>query len=387
MLSGANHFEINDLCQAMADTWAGFAAWADKVLPGEFDPVRRPGRHYSRFTHGFHSTFVTGKLNPFYPRCLAPGEFVMAETARTVADFYAAGESRNSPECLASLQGGFGEKLGHLLWETAILAALNRKARRRVRRDRSYGYRRRGQLKLNCQKLYKQRPYIDAGIRRILSRTLRTNLRTRKRPRLVSLRWVRWYLRRPPQHEKAFWTQLRARLKPEVRVLASVSRSLEENRPLTMTQQLMLKQCLSRGVVVPLVRGDRSRGMSVDSVMWPNYRLAVDAIDNCRLSLLVPIAYHLAQKWIGSQQWPRFVVVCRSPACGERFYSARANAKTCPRTPKSGRRSSCKAVWENYQKWLRKVGLDPATNWRDDKLQQQFVRQYRPRGSQSSAVR
>ena len=101
--------------------------------------------------------------------------------------------------------------------------------------------------------------------------------------------------------------------------------------------------------------------------------------------LFVPFAYELTLAYAGSQPWPRHIIPCRNPFCDRTFYSGRARAVACP-SPIEGRRSECKATWDAYQKWLKKIGEDPDKAWYDKQLEEDFKAQYRPRGSQSGML-
>jgi hypothetical protein len=371
-----------DLCRKVDLDWKSFAEWADPLLPGKFDPNKRPGSGYAKFAHGFHTHIIDERLRLVCPVSLSPYEFAMTAIAKAIVAFCADNAPTDSPESLHAIQTGFGRRLGARLWEIASLATLAKaKARRRVLLDKDYGYRRRIHLKECCAFAWERRNEISTAIWNVSAQS-GLGKRTRNRSLYLGLRWARWVIRQPEHHERAFWAQLQTRLGIDARLLASAEEMIEQGRPLTKKCHLALTDSLSLGTVIP-VNVRTERGMVVRLLMCPNPNLARDHVDVFRMYLTVPIAYRLAQQWADSRRWPQFVVACRNPLCGKQFYSARSQARTCPRRPGTARRSDCKAVWENYQKWLQKAGLDPETCWLDDNLKQEFLRQYSPRGPQS----
>lgn len=201
--------------------------------------------------------------------------------------------------------------------------------------------------------------------------------------RLPEVRLARWVLRGPFNHERAFWLQARDGVRTELPAFVSAEKAIREGRPPGRKERAALIKYTSLGTVVPRWRRE-GVGESVEVVMEPHWQdVHADAVGQRVHALLIPIAYHLSLAWADSQTWPRFVVTCRNPLCGQRFYSGRADAKACPRPKGGARRSPCKAVWEAYQKWLIKVGYDPDRSWRDRELRRRFKAIYIPRGPQS----
>lgn len=83
---------------------------------------------------------------------------------------------------------------------------------------------------------------------------------------------------------------------------------------------------------------------------------------------------------------PRFVVTCHNPKCGKQFYSGDKRVVTCPRDPRSGRRSSCKATWDAFRKWIKKHSGNPNDCWNDSDQKSKFLSQYQPRDRQTVII-
>jgi hypothetical protein len=199
-----------------------------------------------------------------------------------------------------------------------------------------------------------------------------------------ALRWARWAIRKPLNHERAFWVQVRDGLREELKVLTAIDLSVRRRHPLSEDQHRKLIEYTILGELRPLRLIGESGDESVEVVLEPSWEdINADEVYQRVHAALVPIAYQLSLEWATSQPWPRYVITCRNPYCGRRFYSGHVKARTCPRVPRSGRRSGCKAIWEAYQKWLGKAGHAPEATWHRAELQASFKSQFKARGNQA----
>ncbi|MCK4850609.1 MAG: hypothetical protein KAT11_04615, partial [Phycisphaerae bacterium] len=205
---------------------------------------------------------------------------------------------------------------------------------------------------------------------------------------LAELRWLRWAMRRPFNHERSFWAQVRDRLKDEIGVLVATDKLIEQRRPLGSVEHDNLSYYCSLGRIKPTSWLEESGDITVENVLMPDWRsIDVYEIDQRVEAILVPIAYQLAMRWKDSQAWPRFVVTCRNPACGQKFYSALPNAVACPKRKGEFGPSKCKRGWDNYSKWLKNIceaeGTDPEKVWDEPQRKKEFLKTWRPRRPQS----
>jgi hypothetical protein len=89
-------------------------------------------------------------------------------------------------------------------------------------------------------------------------------------------------------------------------------------------------------------------------------------------TLLIPPAFLLAQQLQQQCSKLRFIVQCRAPSCGKRFYTGRENATSCP-SKRSDAKSPCALEWVRYKRYLEKVGRDPEKDWNKAELEEQFI--------------
>jgi predicted DNA-binding transcriptional regulator AlpA len=197
------------------------------------------------------------------------------------------------------------------------------------------------------------------------------------------LRWSRWVVRGPFNHERAFWNLVRNALRDDLKQFQAIQAAIREGRPLTDDQQSILIMYQVLGTLRTIRWIEPDGAISIGTVLEADWaRLNAGEEEMRAECLLVPVAYQLAVDWERSQPWPRYVITCHNPLCGRKFYSGRADAVTCPKAAPA-QKSACKRVWDDYQKWLQKVQKDPAVDWADDALKRSFLGHYAPRGPDS----
>ena len=360
--------------------WRGFAEWMDPRLPDVRSPDSILRLPHCEYTHGFHSVLdVQGRIRLIFPGRWGRDPFVCAQVAMTFHEFQLGGANKEATRTyLDSLPG---RDVVRLLCNTAALVRIKPTSLKRIRRDPEYGKRRRQEIGQMCAQMVNRRKEIGQTIRQLLRNKPAGFLRSRKRRRLVALRWARWLMRRPADVERAFWAQLQSRLRSFVKTLAPVSDALRENRALEVAHYEILTRVMAFGKLAIRPYWESSR-FGVRLVMEPRLKQTDNAVEQRVLTVLAHVAYTLAREAADVHNWPVYSVKCRNPLCRKKFYTARKSAVACPRTS-PGRRSECKAAWEAFRAWLKKAQLDPDIAWKDPVLRKQFKAEYKPRGPQS----
>lgn len=65
-------------------------------------------------------------------------------------------------------------------------------------------------------------------------------------------------------------------------------------------------------------------------------------------------------------------MTCHAPSCGKLFYSARADARACPKRNRLEDRSACKLEWDRYCRRLKDLRRNIEDDWADEELQADF---------------
>jgi hypothetical protein len=194
-------------------------------------------------------------------------------------------------------------------------------------------------------------------------------------------------MRAPLNHERAFWSMVKAAILPDLEHLCHIAAAIQERRPLDDRGHDLLIYYQQLGSLRTIKWLYEDGAIRIETVMEADWeRMNAHDYEERAQALLVPTAYQLAVAWERSQPWPRHVITCHNPLCGRRFYSGRADAVTCPKSS-TDLKSACKRIWDDYQKWLRKVQKDPVLDWADHGLKQAFIGQYTPRGPQAPTQR
>ncbi len=375
--------ELYELSRQVGRPWREFAEWADVILPARIrkPPLQDPAKQ--AFVHGFHSRYeFAGWIFP-NPLCRT-----WQEVACYAMQDALAGWIMHRPNTRAhvltkeTFQKRLGSRLGTVLW--GVKYAIDRIYPSGIRRGRQVSPAKLRYYAEKCEKMFALRTRFDRAAGAMIKHS-RAN--KRRKPlgwnyHMKKLAWARWILRRPHNHERAFWVQLRDNLRDRVDQLLVARRAIRRGRPLTSSEYNGLCRYLARGKLRPVTRLDDD-GIIIQHTMQANFdHVHIDEVRQRVYVLLVPIAYQLTSLLIASQPWPRHLAMCHNPFCGKRFYAGRAAAVTCP-SRQHGRRSQCKAAWESFQKWLKKIGRDPSVDWQDAALQEEFMAQYKPRGPQS----
>ena len=103
--------------------------------------------------------------------------------------------------------------------------------------------------------------------------------------------------------------------------------------------------------------------------------IALDAVHMAR-GLMACAWFEIAHGLEAFFQEPKAIVVCRAPSCGRTFYTTRPEQLTCPAGEAKAWPSKCKMEWDRYARWLRnKLSRNPETDWADEKLKAQFIKQ------------
>ncbi len=381
--------ESSELAKKVKLPWREFAEWVEPRLleEGALSCIRP--QQYNHFFHGFHTKILNGKqLQHLYPYWLDRGQFIFVIIAKQIFEYLSGGSQPKvnsiNNYCCKVVRERLGTPLGECIVDiyglTMSLMAKSRKLKNQAKRRHKYRLQCR-KLSERCRELIGQRNQLDQAIQELIAKRRKQLVRSRRHKYLLALRWSRWMLRCPEQHERAFWAQLQSRLKLSLPSLQHFSQTIQEGSPLKICEICQLTKYLELGTYRLDIVGE-SEQIDIKGTLVPHFKEASGLVDQRQRALLLPIAYRLSLLLQNSQKWPRYIIKCRNPYCRERFYSGRADAKTCPSPDRKqiGRRSECKAVWEAYQKWLKKIGRDPRRDWYEDELKEGFKAQYNPRG-------
>lgn len=201
-----------------------------------------------------------------------------------------------------------------------------------------------------------------------------------------TMKCLAYGLRGSKSCEKAWWHCLWLIGEPVIQDALTIKQRIEDDIPLTSGQLHFLDHYLSLGQPCIKILWEDDRKLRIPTLIKPRPLKDPESapFEAMFVRLLVYPCFELAQELQKKFSKPRFVRQCHAPSCNQTFYTRRRDAKCCPRKV-AGRRSSCKAEWESYRRWLQNVYTDkmPENIWNDDDLKQEFLAQYRPRGSQS----
>ena len=117
------------------------------------------------------------------------------------------------------------------------------------------------------------------------------------------------------------------------------------HQPLYKSQELL-------GIEEPGLRSQKLRGLAI--------------------MLLVQPAFNLAQQLHSQCSKPRFVMQCRAPSCGRRFWTGRKNATNCPGS-QGNKKNKCSLEWIRYRRYLLKTHKNPEKDWNNKQLQKDFI--------------
>ena len=186
--------------------------------------------------------------------------------------------------------------------------------------------------------------------------------------------------------EKGFWVGIKEGIDEMLESLIPIQCSIEKREVLRDEKIEFLNRLLSCGSVRCDMLRDENGAVTVKIRMIAN-PLDFDSIQNHLgryvMALLSPVAYELSTTWEHSQAWPRYSCTCRSPFCGNLFYSGRNDAVACPKKPHAHLTSPCKREWDKYRRWLVAEGFDTDKDWEKKKLQKAYLAQAKSRGPQA----
>jgi hypothetical protein len=345
---------LDDLVEAAELPWREFAEWADERMPEPYDV----NTSLSRFSHGYHNPCNSG-----YP---GPDKFATWQNMAVDMAYHTFHSILwgRAGELLEEVTGIENNHRDLLSGNPAALYKMDQAIKQLVENLR-YG-----------REIENPSLREAAGVRRSSEVPI-------KQEHLQELRWARWCLRGEWNHERAFWVQVRNAVREELPMYCSIDEAIREKVPLSDEQHQTLFDCTQHGVVRPITLHGESAEVSVRICLEPLWgHMNMDDVTIRAQALMVPIAYQLSVQWSQSMPWPRYVIQCRNPQCGKRFYSGDQKAVACPKAVGETGKSSCKRTWDAYRKWLADIGSDPDLDWNKDDLKRDFLYTYRPRGSQ-----
>lgn len=363
-------YSLSDLSAACRGTWAEFASWADPRLPS---PPHRVSDSIWRFRHGYHQ-------HRSARRWLAEREDWRQVILQAIES------------CESQMRGVFGPDDYEVVKPTK---GLDRYSGRitiitlDTCKDES-PLRRSSLIRDLVDTVFDDVDSLDASLAGAITRMqaeIEAGVLSKTGEWLLAeLDLLRMGLQGSEMVERAFWTTLKVRLLLDIRWMQEFDRRVKKSLVPDGVLVTRLSGLLSGGNVQLTVTRSEHGKSTVSNIFGVDLAELSDAgvFFVYRKALLSPLAFQLAVQWEASQDWPRWAVQCRNPMCGEIFYTGRRNVRTCSRSPGSGRRSKCKAVWDAYRKWLQKIGAEPEEAWQDKELASQFIAQYSPRGFQSS---
>lgn len=188
-------------------------------------------------------------------------------------------------------------------------------------------------------------------------------------------KWLNYGLANPTACEEAWWNCVWLFMEPIVNELLKINENINSDIPLTDEQIQFLNYQMDYGSPHINTIYDASGKCSPRIIM----QQTIGDVAYCdhpyqKMSdiLLLQPVYALAQKFQDKCKKPRFIVKCRAPSCGKRFYSGRKNAKDCPTTRRDSK-SECALEWLRYKRYLQKIGQNPEKDWKKKKFIKAFI--------------
>jgi len=346
------HYTLSDIRKAVAMQWRDFAVWADDVLP--LPPERYSNPQLGEFFHGFHSCT---HLSPFGPR-------------PSLCHNYEEVAWSSTEDALKRISPALYDAIAESVLGEAYLAAEDIHAR--------------------CDAAFKNMDKLDLVLREVINALLQRSEPEGLVPELAQqikglyscpsltrrLQWARWALRRPEEHARSFWAQVRDGTVPYLEGWEEIDARIGRSVPLEEEQHALLNAYLGYGSLKKVIwLHPPALAIEVELILEADWeRFACDIIEDRVVALFVPIAYQLAVSLEESQDWPRHIIKCHAPSCGKSFYSPRADWKVC-RSSKE-----CRREWMAFQADLKKQHKSPETDWDDEDLKVDFIEKYRPQG-------
>lgn len=191
--------------------------------------------------------------------------------------------------------------------------------------------------------------------------------------------WLKHGLRGNKAFEEAFWNCVWAFTEPIITELMEIKRCIVDDIPPTDEQLDYLNSFMRDGYACGY-RTTKCDGSETYEVCLeprtpppsdhPSYE--PPGILNMAHILSIQPAFGLAQQLQRTCSKPRFVRQCRAPSCGQRFYTGRSNATSCP-SKRSGVKSPCALEWVRYKRYLTKIDRDPEKDWDNEQLKKGFI--------------
>lgn len=190
-----------------------------------------------------------------------------------------------------------------------------------------------------------------------------------------AFKWLSYGLENPKSCEEAWWNCLWIYMEPIVDYLLRIKENINSDIPLTDEQIQLLNHYMKYGSPQVHIIHHVSDKSYPRVIMQPTFGETAYCDTSCeKVSdvLLVQPAYALAQEFQNKCKEPRFIIQCRAPSCGKRFYTGRKNATACP-SNRRGSKSACALEWIRYKRFLEKIRKNPEKDWKKKKFTKSFI--------------
>jgi len=203
-------------------------------------------------------------------------------------------------------------------------------------------------------------------------------------PRLKEMvKWLREGLRGKQACEKAWWNCLWLYMRPTVETMLGIKKKIHDDTPLYGQAISTLNYYLQHGLLrIGATDVDDDERHKIQTILRPHLRVQAGNSPFFVMSvcLLVPPAFHLAQRLQGAYHQPRYVRKCRAPSCGKVFHTGVKTATNCPGSNR-GKKNECSLEWNRYKRFIKKISdpkvpkrnWNPDSDWDNQKLKEDFI--------------
>jgi len=173
--------------------------------------------------------------------------------------------------------------------------------------------------------------------------------------------------------EEAYWNCVWLYAKGTIARLQKIMQRIEDDVPVENEEFEELNELLSWGEPDGGFIDDGCGRLSYAVSLQPVIpALCGSGLASCGTVLCVRPAFVIAKKLESMTSKGRFIIKCRAPSCGKRFYTGYADATNCPGS-RGGKKNRCSLDWIRYKRYLKKIGKDPESDWDNEQLREAFI--------------
>lgn len=193
-----------------------------------------------------------------------------------------------------------------------------------------------------------------------------------------AMKWLDYGLQGEVKCEEAYWNCIWLYLEKDIQIMFEIKNHINSDIPLTDEQCGLLNRHMSSGHPKGYYRKNTDGSEIYELGLKPkdtneNFSNTEESYLAITASkFLAQPAFRLAGELQRNCSKPRFIIYCRAPSCGKRFYTGRKNATACPGSQGYGK-NKCALEWVRYKRYLGKLRKNPEADWNSEQIKKDFL--------------